>query len=68
MLKLAPSVPHQDRLSKDWRRANRTLRRYSGPLRANLVAHWKSSGNAGDPRHFLSLIHRFDNGKLKETI
>lgn len=68
MLKLCPSVPHQDRLNKEWRRVNRCLRRYSGPVRATLVAYWKSSGNAGNPRYLLSIIHRLDNGKLKEII
>lgn len=51
---------------RDWRRARKALRRYDGRVKAKLQSHWRRNRQQSDnPRHLISLIHRYDNGNLQ---
>ncbi|CAM5208413.1 hypothetical protein OURE66S_03602 [Oligella ureolytica] len=51
---------------RDWRRARKALRRYNGRVKAKLQSHWRGNRQQSDnPRHLISLIHRYDNGNLQ---
>lgn len=60
-------APHKRRqLVRDWRRARKALRRYDGRVKAKLQSHWRRNRQqSNNPRHLISLIHRYDNGNLQ---
>lgn len=66
MLRINPPYAKQGRprLTRQWRKAVKALRRYPGQARAAMVQQWKDSGSISDPRQLLSIFHQYDNWRI----